>query len=86
MHKIGQSGRCLCKLVGLLLKTEFSLMKNILKPFAKSMLIPLGGLTAAAATDVVIHKKFFGSSCPRMLVLRLLDLASLTTTLIICNE
>ena len=34
------------------------LMKNVLKPLAKSILIPLG-LTAAAATDAAIHKKMF---------------------------
>ena len=35
-------------------------MKNVPKPLAKSILIPLG-LTAAAATDGVIHEKMFGS-------------------------
>ena len=35
-------------------------MGNALKPLAKSVLIPLG-LTAAAATHAVIHKKMFGS-------------------------
>ena len=39
------------------------LIGNVLKPLAKSVLIPLG-LTAAAAasaTDAAIHKKMFGS-------------------------
>ena len=31
-------------------------MKNLLKPLAKSDLIPLG-LTAASATDAAVHKK-----------------------------
>ena len=35
-------------------------MKNVLKPLAKSVLIPLK-LTAASATDAAIHKKMFGS-------------------------
>ena len=35
-------------------------MKNVLKPLAKSILIPLG-LTAAAATDLANHKKMFPS-------------------------
>ena len=35
-------------------------MKNVLKPLAKSVLIPLE-LTAASATDAAIHKKMFGS-------------------------
>ena len=34
-------------------------MKNVLKPLATNVLIPLG-LTAAAATDATIQKKIFG--------------------------
>ena len=46
---------------GLLLKTGLSLIKNVIKPLAKSVLIPLG-LTAAASTeDSGIHKKILGS-------------------------
>ena len=60
LHKIGQSGGFLGRLLGPLLKTGLPLMKNVLKPLAKSILIPLG-LTAAAATDAAIHKKMFGS-------------------------
>ena len=57
------------------------LIKNVLKPLAKSFLIPLG-LTAAAAAaprDAKIHKKMFGSGRPS-------DLGPRTTTLIISNE
>ena len=36
------------------------LMKNVLTPLAKSVLIILG-LTAASATDACIQKKIFGS-------------------------
>ena len=32
-------------------------MKNVLKPLAKSILIPLG-LAVAAAKDAAIHKKY----------------------------
>ena len=35
-------------------------MKNLRKPLAKSILIPLS-ITAAAATDTGIHQKMFGS-------------------------
>ena len=42
-----QSGGFLDRLLGPLLKTGFSLMKNVIKPLAKIVLIPLG-LTAAA--------------------------------------
>ena len=54
MHKIGQSGGLLGRLLGPLLKTGLSLMKNVLKLVAKSVLIPLG-LTAASATDAAIQ-------------------------------
>ena len=62
LHKIWQSGGFLGRLLGPLLKTGLSLIGNVLKPLAKSVLIALG-LTAAAsasATDVAIHKKMFG--------------------------
>ena len=47
MHKIGQSGGFLGRLLGPILKTGLPWMGNVLKPLAKSVLIPLG-LTAAA--------------------------------------
>ena len=43
-------------MLGLLLNTGLSLMKNVLNSLAKSALIPLV-LTAAAATDAAIQKK-----------------------------
>ena len=60
-HKIGQSGGLLGRRLGLLLKTSLSLMKNVLKPLAKRILMPLR-LTVASATVAAIHKKMFGSS------------------------
>ena len=56
MYKIGQSGGFLGRMLGLLLNTGLSLMKNVLNSLAKSALIPLV-LTAAAATDAAIQKK-----------------------------
>ena len=47
-----QSGGFLGRLIGPLLKTGLPLIKNVIKPLAKSVLIPLG-LTA----DAGIHKK-----------------------------
>ena len=38
-------------------------MKNVIKPLAKSSLIPLGLTAAASAADAEIHKKF-GSDHP----------------------
>ena len=51
-----QSGGFLGRRLGPLLKTVLPLIKNVTKPLAKSVLIPLG-LTAAAG----IHKKILGS-------------------------
>ena len=59
MHKIGQSGGFLGRLVGPLLKTALPLIGNVLKPLAKSVLIPLGLTAAASATDAAIHNKMF---------------------------
>ena len=42
-----------------LLKTGLTLRKNVFKPLAKSVLIPLGLKTSASAIDGVIHKKIF---------------------------
>ena len=67
-----QSGGSLGKLLGPLLKTGLPLMKNVTKPLAKSVLIPLGLTTAALAADAGIHKKILGSGN--------------TTTLIISND
>ena len=67
MHKLGQSGGFLGALLGPLLKTGLPLMKNVLKPLAKRVLIPLG-LTAASATDVAIHKKMFGSGTTKLII------------------
>ena len=61
MHKIGQSGGFLGRILGPLLKTGLLLMKNVLKPLAKSVLIPLGLTAPTSATDAAIHKKMFGS-------------------------
>ena len=56
-----QSGGFLGKLLGLLLKTGLPLIKNVITPLAKSVLIPLGLTAAASAADVGIHKKILGS-------------------------
>ena len=73
MHKIGQAGGSLGRLLGLgpLLKKGLPLRGNVLKPLAKSVLIPSGLAAAGSATDATIHKKMLGSG---------------NTTLIISNE
>ena len=66
-----QSGRFLGRLLGPLLKTGFPLMKNVIKPLDKSVLIPLELTAAASATGAGIHKKILGPG---------------NTTLIISND
>ena len=66
-----QSGGFFSRLLDPLLKTGLPLMKNVIKPLAKSVLIPLGLTAAASAADAGIHKKILGSG---------------TTTLIISND
>ena len=65
INKIIQSGGFLSKLLDPLLKTGLPLIKNVIKPFAKSVLVPLG-LTAAA--DAGIHKKIFGSGNTTLII------------------
>ena len=71
MHKIGQSGDFLGRLLWPLLKSGLPLIGNVLKPLANSVLTPLGSPLAASVTDASNHKKMFGSGA---------------TTLIISNE
>ena len=61
LSKIIQSGGFLGRLLDPLLKTGLPLIKNVIKPLAKSVLIPLGLTAAASAADAGIHKKILGS-------------------------
>ena len=61
LSKIIQSGGFLGKLLSLLLKTGLPLIKSVIKPLAKSVLIPLGLTAAASVADAGIHKKILGS-------------------------
>ena len=62
-----------------LMTAGLPLMKTVLTPLAKSVLLPLGLSAGMSAADAAIQKKIYGSG-------RALDLASLTTTLMITNE
>ena len=53
-----QSGGFLGRLLGPLLKTGLPLIKNVIKPLPKSVLLPLGLAVAASAADAGIHKKY----------------------------
>ena len=55
LSKIGQSGGFLSRLLGPLLKSGLSLMKNLLKSLAKSFLIPLALTAVASAIDGAFH-------------------------------
>ena len=57
LSKMIQSGGFIGRLLGPLLKTGLPLMKSVIKPLAKSVLIPLGLTAAASAADAGIHKK-----------------------------
>ena len=61
LSKMIQSGGFLGKLLGPLLRTGLPLMKSVIKPLAKSVLVPLGLTAAASAADAGIHKKILGS-------------------------
>ena len=59
MHKIKQLGRFLGIFLGPSLKAGLSFMKNVLKPLAKSVLIPLGLTSTASAIDAATDEKMF---------------------------
>ena len=61
LSKMTQSGVFLGRLVCPLLKTGLPLIKSVINPLAKSVLIPLGLTAAASAADAGIHKKILGS-------------------------
>ena len=61
LHKIRQSGRFFGRLLGPLIKTGLPLIGNVLKPLAKSLLIPLRLTATASATDATIHRKLYGT-------------------------
>ena len=63
LSKMMQSGGFLGRLSGPLFRTGLPLMKSIIKPLAKVVLVPLDltAAAAAAAVDAGIHKKILGS-------------------------
>ena len=65
LHKIVKSGGFSGRLLKPSLKTGLILIGNVLKPLAKSVLIPLG-LTAAASAAV--HKKMFVSGFTTLII------------------
>ena len=74
-----QSGGFLGKSLGPLLKTGLPLIKIVIAPLAKSVLIPLGltAAAAAAAADAAIHKKILGSGNTTTLIIENKDMEDL---------
>ena len=68
LPKMMQSGGSLGKLLGPLLRTGLPLIKNVITPLAKSVLIPLGLTAAASAADAGIHKKILGSGNTTLII------------------
>ena len=60
ISKMMQSGGYLVRLLGPLLKTGLTLIKNVIKPLSKSVLISLALPAAVSAADAGIHKKIVG--------------------------
>ena len=61
IYKILLSGRFLGRLFEPLLIVDLPLMKNVLRLFAKSILIPVGLTTQAPTANAVIHKNILPS-------------------------
>ena len=68
LSKTLQSGRFLGRLLGSLLKTGLPLIKNVIKPLVKSVLILLGLTAAASAADAGIHKKILGYGTTTLII------------------
>ena len=63
-----QSGGFIGRFLGPLLKTRLPLMKNVIKPLANSVLIPLGLTAAASEADAGIHKKILESGTTKLTI------------------
>ena len=68
LSKMIGSGGFLGSLLNPLLKAGLPFMKNLIKPLAKSALIPLGLTTATSAADAEIHKKILGSVTATLII------------------
>ena len=65
---INQKRRFLRNVLGPLMRVGLLLMKNVLIPSAKSLLIPLGLTAAASATDAAIQNKIYGSGITTIII------------------
>ena len=68
ISKLTQSGGFLGRLLGPLLKTGLPLMKNVIKPLAKSALIPLGLTAAESAAEAGINNRILRSGNTTLII------------------
>ena len=68
LHKIEQSGGFLGRILRPLLRNGLPLIGNVLKPLAKSVLMPLGLTTARLTTDAAIREKMFRSGATTLIL------------------
>ena len=68
ISKILQSGGFLGRLLGASLNIGLTLIKNVIKPLTKSVLIPLGLTAPASAADAGIQRKIFGSGTKNLII------------------
>ena len=68
LSKMIQSGGLVGRLVNPLLKTQLPLIKTVIKPLPKSVLIPLGSTAVASAADAGIHPKNSGSANTTLII------------------
>ena len=68
LHKVEKLGGFSVILLGLVLKIGLPLIGDVLRPLAKSVLIPLGLTVAASPTDSAIHKKMFGLGMSTLII------------------
>ena len=61
LSKMIQLGRFVGRILGPLLRTGLPLMKSVIQPLSKPVLIPLELTVTASAADAGIHKKILGS-------------------------
>ena len=66
--KMIQSREFLGRFLGSLLKAGLLLMKNVIKPYAKSVIIPLGLTAAASAGNAGIRNKILGSGTITLII------------------
>ena len=68
MPKIGQSRLFLGRFLESSLNSGLPLIKNVLKPLDKSVLISLGLAASASATEAAINKKMLGSGMNTLII------------------